>query len=132
MQFNLIYDAAAQAAPASFRAGIQQAATLLDAAMSDPITLNIKNDYSGTGRGASGGPDNGLNESYSSIRASLINNAMPGDATFAALPTGSSIQGQSQVIVWNAELKCLGLLGPNDATTDDGSCTFNTAYPQTR
>jgi hypothetical protein len=126
MQFNLIYDAAALAAPASFRAGIQQAATLLDAAISNAITVNIMIDYSGTGGGAVGGPDNGLNESYSTIRADLIKNTTPGDTTFNALPTGLSIQGQSQVVVWNAELKCFGLLAPNDATTDDGSCSFNT------
>jgi hypothetical protein len=126
MQFNLIYDAAALAAPASFRAGIQQAATLLDAAISDPITVNIQIDYSGTGGGAAGGPDNVSKESYSSIRADLIKNATPGDTTFNTLPTGPSIQGKSQVIVWNAELKVLGLLAPNDTTTDDGSCTFNT------
>src|SRR5258708_36040347 len=48
---NLLFDAAAMAAPASFRAGIQQAASLLTAAISDKITVNIKIDYSGTGGG---------------------------------------------------------------------------------
>ena len=57
---NLLFDAAAMAAPASFRAGIQQAASLLTAAISDPITVNIKIDYSGTGGGAAAGPDDGL------------------------------------------------------------------------
>src|SRR5690348_1865466 len=56
---NLLFDAAAMAAPASFRAGIQQAASILTAAISDPITVNIKIDYSGTGGGAAAGPDNG-------------------------------------------------------------------------
>ena len=46
---NLLFDAAAMAAPASFRAGIQQAASILSAAISDKITVNIKVDYSGTG-----------------------------------------------------------------------------------
>jgi hypothetical protein len=46
---NLIWDAAALAAPASFRAGIQQAANLLQSAISDPITVNINIHYSGTG-----------------------------------------------------------------------------------
>ena len=114
------------AAPASFRAGIQQAASILSAAISDKITVNIKIDYSGTGGGAAAGPDNGLYESYSSVRADLINNATPGDTTFNALPNRSSIQGQSNVAVWNAQLKLWGLLGANDTTTDDGSANFAT------
>src|SRR5260370_14872056 len=89
---NLLFDAAAMAAPASFRAAIQQAATMLGAAISDHITVNIKVDYSGTGGGAAAGPDAGLFESYSSIRADLINDATLRDSTFNALPNGSSIQ----------------------------------------
>ena len=123
---NLLFDAAAMAAPASFRAGIQQAASLLTASISDQITVNIKIDYSGTGGGAAAGPDNGLYESYSSVRADLVNNATPGDTTFNALPSGSSIQGQSNVAVWNAQLKLWGVLGANDTSTDDGSATFAT------
>ena len=123
---NLLFDAAAMAAPASFRAGIQQAASILTAAISDQITVNIKIDYSGTGGGAAAGPDNGLYESYSSVRADLINGATPGDTTFNALPSGSSIQGQSNVAVWNAQLKLFGLLAANNTSTDDGSATFAT------
>jgi hypothetical protein len=123
---NLIFDAAALAAPASFRAGIQQAAAIISAAIFDKITVNIKIDYSGTGGGAAAGPDHGLYQSYSSIRANLINYATPGDPTFNALAAGSSIQGQSNIAVWNAQLKLWGLLGANDTTTDDGSATFAT------
>jgi serralysin len=126
MTFDLLFDAAAMAAPASFRAGIEQAASMLSGAISDKITVNINIHYSGSGGGAFAGPDNGFYESYSSIRADLINNATPGDTTFNALPGGSSIQGQSNVAVWNAELKLWGLLGANDTTTDDGSATFAT------
>ena len=123
---NLIFDAAAMAAPASFRSGIEQAASILSATISNKITVNINIDYSGTGGGAAAGPDNGLFESYSTVRTDLINNAAPGDTTFNALPSGSTIQGQSQVAVWNAQLKLFGLLSPNDTTTDDGSATFAT------
>src|SRR5882757_6939588 len=123
---NLLFDAAAMLAPASFRAGIQQAASLLTAAISDQIIVNIKIDYSGTGGGAAAGPDNGLYESYSSIRSDLINNATPGDSIFNALPSGSSVQGQSYVAVWNAQLKLFVILGGNDTTSDDGSATFAT------
>jgi serralysin len=123
---NLIFDAAAVAAPASFRAGIEQAAAMLSAAISDKITLNFNIDYSGTGGGAAAGPDNGQWVSYSTVRADLVNNASTGDTTFNALPAGSTIQGQSSVAVWNAQLKLWGLLGSNDSTTDDGSATFAT------
>src|SRR4051794_40413608 len=123
---NLLYDAAALAAPASFRAGIQQAVSILAAAISDKITVNLKIDYSGTGGGAAAGPDHGIFQSYSSVRANLINNATPGETTFNTLAAGSSIQGQSSVAVWNAQLKLWGLLGANDTTTDDGSATFAT------
>ena len=123
---NLIFDAAAMAAPASFRAGIQQAASILSATITNKITVNLNIDYSGTGGGAAAGPDSGRFVSYSTVRTDLINNAAPGDTTFSALPTGSTIQGQSQVVVWNAQLKLFGLLGANDTTTDDGSATFAT------
>jgi len=124
--FDLIFDAAAMAAPASFRAGIAQAATILANAISDKITVNLKIDYSGTGGGAAAGPDGGLFESYSLVRADLLKTAAPGDTTFNALPSGTSIQGQSNVAVWNAELKLFGLMGANDTTTDDGSAYFAT------
>jgi hypothetical protein len=123
---NLLFDAAAMAAPASFRAGIEQAATILGAAISDHITVNIRIDFSGTGGGAAAGPDGSFLESYSSIRADLINNATAGDTIFNALPSGSSIQGQSTVDVWNAQLKLFGLLAQTDTTTDDGSAVFAT------
>jgi serralysin len=126
---NLIFDAAAMAsttAAANFRAGIEQAASILSATITNKITVNINIDYSGTGGGAAAGPDNGQYESYSTVRADLISDAAPGDTTFNALPTGSTIQGQSQVAVWNAQLKLFGLLSPNSTTTDDGSATFAT------
>jgi hypothetical protein len=47
---NLLFDAAAMAAPASFRAGIQQAASISTGAIADHITVNIKIDYSGKWR----------------------------------------------------------------------------------
>jgi serralysin len=127
---NLLYDAAAMAAPQSFRDGIQQAVSLLTAAITDKITVNIKIDYSGIGGGAGAGPDGGQFLSYSSVRADLINNATTSDTTFNALPAGSSFQGQSIVAVWNAQLKLYGLIGANDTTTDDGSATFATDIPQ--
>ncbi|MGH7225684.1 MAG: NF038122 family metalloprotease, partial [Gemmataceae bacterium] len=126
LTINLLFDSAAMAAPASFRSGIEQAAAILSSAITDKITVNLGIDYSGTGGGAAAGPDNGLFESYSTIRSDLINNATPGDTTFNALPTGSTIGSYSDVAVWNAQLKLWGMLGANDSTTDDGSATFAT------
>ena len=123
---NLIFDAAAMAAPASFRAGIEQAAAILSATITNKITVNLDIDYSGTGGGAAAGPDNGQFVNYSTVRADLIADAAPGDTSFNALPTGTTIQGQSQVAVWNAQLKLFGLISPNSTTTDDGSATFAT------
>ena len=88
---NLLFDAAAMAAPVSFRQGIEQAAAILSGAISDKITVNLNIDYSGTGGGAAAGPDNGQYVSYTTLRADLINDATPGDTTFNALPGGSTI-----------------------------------------
>jgi len=122
---NLEFDAAAMSAPASFRAGIEQAAALLSAAITDPITVNISIDYSGTGGGAAGGPTGGFYESYSTVRADLANNASPGDTSFNSLPAGSSIAGQTSVAVWYSQLKLWGLVSPT-GTEVDGSATFAT------
>src|SRR5579863_7039643 len=122
---NLIFDAAAMAAPSSFRAGIEQAASMLSATITNKITVNINIDYSGTGGGAAAGPDNGQFVNYSTVRSDLIANAAPGDTSFNALPTGSTIQGQSQVAVWNAQMKLFGLLSPTNSAVD-GSASFAT------
>jgi serralysin len=90
--FNLTFDSFA---PASFRAGIQQAASILTAMISDQITVNLAIHYTGTGGGANAGPSGGLFQSYSATTAALINHASLGDTIFNALPGGSSIQGQS-------------------------------------
>ncbi|MBG1232234.1 NF038122 family metalloprotease [Aestuariivirga litoralis] len=124
--FNLLFDAAAAAAPQSFRDGIAQAALLLANVITDKITVNLNIDYSGTGGGAAAGPDSGYYSSYSTLRSQLLASAAPGDTTFDALPVGTSIQGQSNVVVWNAQAKLFGGLAANDATTDDGSAYFAT------
>ena len=122
---NLLFDAAAMAAPASFRTGIEQAAAILSATITNKITVNINIDYSGTGGGAFAGPTTGEFVNYSTVKADLIADAAPGDTSFNALPTGSTIQGQSSVAVWNAQLKLFGLLSPT-ATAADGSASFAT------
>src|SRR5581483_969871 len=123
---NLVLDAAAQAAPASFKNGLQQAVAILAANITDKITVNINIDYSGTGGGAAAGPDSGYYENYSWLHSQLVNNATGGDTSFNSLPSGSTIQGQTNVAVWNAQLKLWGVLSANDTTTDDASAYFAT------
>ena len=106
---NLLFDAAAMAAPASFRAGIQQAASILTAAISDKITVNIKIDYSGTGGGAAAGPDNGLYESYSTVRADLINNARRAIRRSMRLPSGIIDPGAIQCRRLERAVEALGV-----------------------
>src|SRR5690242_3800737 len=97
LTINLIFDNAAMAAPQSFRDGITQAMQMICAVVRDHITLYLQSDYSGTGKGAFGGPSAGNCVSYLTVHADLVNNASPGDTTFNALPSGSTIAGQSQV-----------------------------------
>ncbi|OKO68562.1 hypothetical protein AC629_42020, partial [Bradyrhizobium sp. NAS80.1] len=125
LTINLLFDAAAMAAPQSFRDGITQAMQMICAAVTDHITLNLQIDYSGTGHGAYGGPSGGNYVSYSTVRADLVNNASPGDTTFNFLPTGSTISGQSQVAVWYSQEKLWGLISPT-GTEIDGSASFAT------
>ena len=123
-QINLIWDTTVSTAPATFQAGIIQAAQLLCNSISNNIVLNIGITCSGTGGGASAGPTSGYYESYSTVYADLISHAAAGDTTFSALPSGTAIQGQTQVAVWDAQLKLWGLATP--AGTTDGSATFAT------
>ena len=128
---NLEFDAAALAAPSSFRTGMEQAASLLAAAISvaSPITINIQIQYNENGIAAGSaysGPSGGEYVAYSTVRSDLIANAAPGDTNFDALPTGSTIQGQSDVAVWDAQLKALGILSGTD-TGLDGLANFSSS-----
>ena len=123
-KINLVYDAAAMAAPAYFRTAIERAAAIIQAACTDNITLNFTVDISGTGGYAYAGPSAGQFVNYSTVTSLLKSRASSGDISFDSLPAGSSVQGKSSVAVWNSELKALGLLNPNDTTTNDGSIGF--------
>ncbi len=96
LTINLVFDAAAMAAPQSFRDGITAAMQMICAVVTDHITLNLAIDYSGTGGSAFGGPSGGNYVSYTTVRADLVNNASSGDTTFNSLPTGSTIAGKAR------------------------------------
>ena len=123
LTINLIFDAAAMAAPQSFRDGITQAMQMICAVVTDNITINLQIDYSGTGGSAAAGPTGGYYEPYSVVRADLVNNATPGDTTFNSLPTGSTIASQSQAAVWYAQAKLWGIVSPTGSEVD-GSANF--------
>jgi serralysin len=132
MTINLEFDAAAMAstaAAASFRAGIEQAASVLSATITDKVTVNLAIDYSETGGGAAAGPGDqnqaGVFVNYSTVRADLVNSATKGDPTFEALPTGSTIQGH-RWSPWDAQLKVMGLALPSSYDGVDGDATFAT------
>jgi hypothetical protein len=128
MNLNVIYDAAALAAPQSFRDGIATAVGLLNAAIRDAITVNITVGYGeiggqalpnqNTSEGSAGGC---FVESYSSLRAQLASHATSADdlSSVAALPTTISLQGRSSFTIGTAQAKALGVISAN-ATAVDG------------
>ncbi|WP_315797149.1 NF038122 family metalloprotease [Bradyrhizobium sp. SZCCHNRI3043] len=129
LTFNLTFDAAAAAAPESFRAGVEQAAAILSSAITDQATVNLAIDFAGTGGGAGANVSNGVLASYAQLRTDLQDHAAAGDTVFDNLPTGRAVQGHSQVFVANAQAKVLGLIDPNSTTTEDGFAVFNTDIP---
>jgi hypothetical protein len=129
MIINLELDAAAQAAPAAVKAIWQQAATIIGSMFTDNITINLSVDYSGTGGGADAGPASGQSESYSSVYSLLKNSASPGDSSFTGLPLPSSANAPTSIVVWDAQLKAMGLLAANGAGID-GDVHFDTDISQ--
>src|ERR1700744_168999 len=132
MQIHLIYDSRAQAAPQSFRDAIQAAADVLDATFIDNITINLTVGYGEIegqpepSGGASAGPNDGALVSYTQVRSWLVQNASSDvQAGVAAMPATSSIQGQSQVVVWSAQLRLMGQISASDPRID-GAAGFAT------
>jgi VCBS repeat-containing protein len=136
MIVNLVYDAIGLAAPQSFRDGMQAAANMLDAHFLDNITINITVGYGEYGSASleslgytqnvslgnigATGTGTGITESYSDLRALLASFAITADdaTSINALPTGSSIDGQSSFLIGTAQGKALGITNATDATID--------------
>ena len=94
MTFHLIFDAAADAAPQTFRDGVEQAARLLSQAIANPITVNIKIDYSGTGGSADAKNDGlGAFESYEPMSATEVLSILGATAGSFAPGVGTVIGG---------------------------------------
>ncbi|NBQ40517.1 MAG: hypothetical protein EBU34_12250, partial [Alphaproteobacteria bacterium] len=116
-KINLVWDSTVTSS--TFQTAIGQAASAIANVLTDSLTVNLGITNSGTGGGASAGPSGGLYETYSWVYSHLKSS----DPTFNALPNTSSIQGQSNVAVWNAQLKLWGLAATNAL---DGSASFAT------
>ncbi|CCE01777.1 NF038122 family metalloprotease [Bradyrhizobium sp. STM 3809] len=129
LTFNLTFDAAAAAAPESFRAGVEQAAAILSSVITDQATVNLAIDFAGTGGGAGANVSNGVLANYTQVRTDLQDHAAAGDTVFDNLPIARAVQGHSQVFVSNAQAKVLGLIDPTSTTTEDGFATFSTDIP---
>lgn len=134
-RIQLVWDSTinTSAASVAFQTGMINAARLFDNVLSDNISVNIQITNSGT-TGASAGPTTGIFETYG-LTYSNLTTSHASDPTFAKLPTGSSIQAQSTVVVWNAQLKLWGLaIAPNTPTLNgvslDGVATFGLQIPQ--
>ena len=100
---------------ASFEADIEKAAGIL--------TVNLSIGYGEVGGEpltdgeAAAGPDGGVFDSYSTVRGALIGAGALGAHT---LPTGSSINGESSVLVWSTQEKLFGQLSPTATGLDGG------------
>jgi Ca2+-binding RTX toxin-like protein len=139
MLLNLEFDQNALGAPQSFRDTIQSAANLIDATFTDPITVNLSIGYGEltvgstvytlTNGAAESEATSGAIFSYSQVR-SLLAGQVSSDVLSGvqALPDAAAVQGQSNVVVWSAEEKALGLL-PANASGLDGAAGFATDIP---
>ena len=125
--FNLKF-VAADSPTAAFMTEIEKAAKILSAAITDTMTLNIVVGYGEvegtklTSGESEGGPLSGTTYAYSSV-LSALDSKDASDPALSSLPTGTTFDGYSQVVVWSAEAKALGLeSGAN--TADDGVVGF--------
>jgi hypothetical protein len=133
MDINLEFDAAAMAAPQSFRDGMQAAANTLDQEFAGNYEVNVSVGY-GDFRGAplanqdrsEGGLDYqgvggaGFVESYSDLRSLLAAHATSQDqqTAVANLPDTASLQGRSSFKISSAQAKAMGVLDPFSSALD--------------
>jgi len=141
LTINLEWDPNALAAPQSFRNGVQAAANVLEAAIDDPITVNVEVGYGEFDLGGTqyeplttvslGGiaPLGPIPVSYSLLRAALANDeTSPADAEAVnSLPDTVSLNGQTDFYISGAQAKVLGVISPTDPALD-GSVGFPTTF----
>ena len=140
MNINLEFDSNALAAPQSFRDSVQTAANIVDAALSDPITVNVAVGYGEYGLGTSqyqqltsnysvGGFMMATRVSYAALVAALAAHvtSSPQAQLLASLPQAASLNGEQTFYVADAQLKALGALPATDAEVD-GYTGFPTSF----
>ena len=140
LTINLEFDPNALAAPQSFRDGVQAAANILDAAILDPITVNIEVGYGEFGEGSAdyqtltGGYSLGnsatpIQLSYPALRAALAANetTAANSSEVNALPNGVSLGGRSTFSISSALGKAFGAL-PGNASPVDGYIGFPASF----
>lgn len=135
MQILFNYKPSTGSAPAGFRAALSYVAGVLDALITNPITVNINVGWNeiggvtlGSGDVSEGGPLGGINMSYANLVAALTANARNPAARqeLASLPAIAPSQIGSYYIA-PAQEKAWGLLSPT-ATSADGEIGFSSAY----
>lgn len=132
MQINLSWDSSVSSAPIGFQSEVQQAASQLDAAILNPITVNIQvgwNEIGGTpmpaNSGGLGGPSTVVHASYGPQNnmdtvALLQNKAALYDlpSVAASLPAANPF-GSSYIVLSATQAKIFGIANPY-ATAFDG------------
>ena len=136
LTINLVYDAQALAAPQSFRDGMQAAANIIQAAIIDPITVNIAVGYgefggqainpnvSGANIGYTGGGQfsngQGVSETYLSLLSALDASASDNfdQISVSSLPQTPLLEGHGSFVLGSAEAKALGLLSGQNGAID--------------
>ena len=135
MQIQFSYDSSVASAPAGFTSALAYAAGVLDALITNPITVTINvgwNEIGGkpmdSGALAEGGPLNGTGLSYGSLISELTAHASDPVARqqLASLPAVAPASLPSYYIT-PAQEKAWGLL-PANSIEPDGQVGFSAAY----
>ena len=141
MQINLIWDASVANAPSGWKTAIQSAATMIQNALSNPITVNIAVGYGEIGgftggsastvpaNSAEGGTLGDLYQSYSTVRQELVNSATSADDRSILANLGAnSPYGSHLIDIAGAQAKSFGLVSAT-STALDGEIGFATNWP---
>jgi hypothetical protein len=131
MEINLVFDSSVSNAPAGFTSAIEYAVSVLDAAFTNPVTINIDVGWGEVGGTSLLAGDLGeslsflSSYSYSAIKGALIaeGNSPIQQSAYATLPATDPTKG-SGLEITTAEAKALGLL-PGSGTSIDGDVGFD-------
>jgi VCBS repeat-containing protein len=140
LNITLNYDAQALAAVQSFRDGMEAAVLMLERHVLDDINVNIAVGYGeingnpvstnisvgGPGATANGA---GFDLTYTALRAALAshNTSATDQTVLDNLANASSIEGQSNFRIGNAQARALGLVNATDGTVD-GAVGMGTGF----